>query len=99
LNIKISNFNNYWGHYFVVSFCFISSSKAKKNERQAIYNLFEKEITLNIQEFKDQGTEHISEPGQFTYNSNPPTSGPYYGQAPSWDFLQSLLMMNQLFMQ
>jgi len=68
---------------------FISSSKAKKNERQAIDNLFDKEIILNIQDFDEQGTEHISESGQFTYNSNPPTSGPHYGQAPTWGFYEN----------
>ncbi len=67
-------------------FAYFSSNKAKKNEQQAIDNLFEQEITLDVQEFKDQGTEHISESGQFTYNSNPPTSGPHYGQAPAWGF-------------
>jgi len=67
-------------------FAYISSNKAKQNEQQAIDDLFEKEIVLDVQEFKDQGTEHISEPGNFEYNSNPPTSGPHYAQAPEWGF-------------
>jgi len=65
---------------------FILSNKAKKDERQAVDDLFDKEIILDVQDFDDQGTEHISESGQFTYNSNPPTSGPHYGQAPNWGF-------------
>ena len=67
-------------------FTFVFSNNAKKEEEQKIDNLFEKEIVLNIQKFKDQGAEHISEFGNFEYNSNPPTSGPHYAQAPSWGF-------------
>lgn len=70
----------------LVILAFISSSMAKKKEKQAIDNLFDKQIVLDIQEFKDQGADHISDPGLFTYNSNPPTSGPHYGQAPGWGF-------------
>ncbi len=69
-------------------FAYISSNKAKQKEQQAVNDLFEKEITLDVQEFKDQGTEHISESGLFEYNSNPPTSGPHYGQAPAWGFYE-----------
>ena len=69
-------------------FAFISSGKAKEDEQQAVDNLFDKEIVLNVQDFDDQGTEHISESGQFIYNSNPPTSGPHYGQAPVWGFYE-----------
>ena len=52
----------------------ILSNQAKKQERQALDDLFDKEIILQVQDFSDQGAEHISESGQFTYNSNPPTS-------------------------
>jgi len=77
----------YIGLIFLLLFlAFFASNKAKQNERQAIDNLFEKEITLDVQEFKDQGIEHVSEPGLFNYNSNPPTSGPHYPRAPAWGF-------------
>lgn len=65
---------------------FILSNKAKNDEQQAIEDLFDKEIILDVQDFADQGADHIPDPGQFEYNSNPPTSGPHYGQAPAWGF-------------
>jgi len=70
----------------VLIITFILSNKAQQNEQQFVNNLFEKEINLEVQEFKGQGTEHISNAGLFEYNSNPPTSGPHYGQAPAWGF-------------
>jgi hypothetical protein len=70
----------------ILILAFIFSKKSKQNEQQAVNNLFDKEIILDVQEFKDQGTEHISGSGNFEYNSNPPTSGPHYGQAPRWGF-------------
>ena len=67
-------------------FSFVFSNKAKTIEEQELNDLFDKEIILDVQEYKNQGTDHISESGDFEYNSNPPTSGPHYGQAPSWGF-------------
>ena len=32
----------------------------------------------------DQGREHITSPNNFVYNSNPPTSGPHFGQPAEW---------------
>ena len=89
---KIKKSNNSYMYIGVVVLiliiAFIFSNKSKQNEQQAVDDLFEKEITLIVQEFKDQGTEHISESGNFEYNSNPPTSGPHYGQAPAWGFYE-----------
>lgn len=65
---------------------FFISKRAQQKEKASIDKLFNREITLHIQEFKDQGVKHISKPGLFQYNSNPPTSGPHYAQAPSWGF-------------
>lgn len=65
---------------------FISSERAKRNEQQKIDQLFDREIIFEVQEFEDQGIDHISEPNTFAYNSNPPTSGPHYGRAPNWGF-------------
>ena len=65
---------------------YMFSSQAKLEEKQAIDDLFEQEIALDVQEFTSQGTEHISTPGLFSYNSNPPTSGPHYSKAPAWGF-------------
>lgn len=65
---------------------FITSNKAKKSEEERIDNLFEERVELDVQEFRDQGTDHISTPANFEYNSNPPTSGPHYPKAPAWGF-------------
>ena len=65
---------------------FITSNNAKQKEKAKIDALFDKEIILEVQEFSEQGAEHTSIAGGFNYNSNPPTSGPHYGQAPAWGF-------------
>jgi hypothetical protein len=35
----------------------------------------------NVQSFPSEGTEHVPESTQITYNTNPPTSGRHYGTA------------------
>lgn len=35
--------------------------------------------------FASQGQEHVSLGNEFTYNSNPPTSGPHYAQPANWE--------------
>lgn len=74
------------GVLVILLVAFMVSTNAKKREVENINALFEKEINLDVQEFSDQGAEHIKKPGIFTYNSNPPTSGPHYAQAPAWGF-------------
>ena len=74
------------GVLLLLLIAYVVSNSARQREEDAINALFDKEINLDVQEFNDQGTEHISEPGKFTYNSNPPTSGPHYAQAPAWGF-------------
>ena len=34
--------------------------------------------------FPEQGREHVAPGYQFTYNSNPPTSGPHFGEPAEW---------------
>ena len=86
-NKKNNNYRIYIGIIVLVLVTvFISSNNAKQKEQQNIDDLFDREIILDVQEFSEQGAEHISESGLFSYNSNPPTSGSHYGQAPAWGF-------------
>lgn len=49
-------------------------------EAQPLPKRGDPELLKNVQSFPSEGTEHVSESTQLTYNTNPPTSGRHYGK-------------------
>lgn len=74
---------------FILAAAFLISKQAKQKEIKAIDNLFDKDIVLDVQDFDNQGANHINESTGFEYNSNPPSSGPHFAKAARWGFYEN----------
>lgn len=57
----------------------VLQSSQTSSEAQPLPKRGDPELLKNVQSFPSEGTEHVSEGTQLTYNTNPPTS-----RAPLW---------------